>query len=78
MSWRDSQRLIRRAQFIRRSGWAVFGLLVLIVAAEAAAGERSGGLLMTTVAGLAGAAILALSHGVAWLMDRRAERVVGR
>ena len=78
MSWRDSQRLIGRAQFIRRSGWTLFGLLVLVVTADATAGSGGGGLLMTALAGIAGAAILAVSHGIAWLMDRRAERVVGR
>jgi hypothetical protein len=78
MSWRDSQRLIARGRTVRRSGWAAFGLLVLVVAADAVLGDPRGGLTVTLLAGITGAVILAVSHGVAWLLDRRAERVVGK
>lgn len=78
MSWRDSQRLIARGRTIRRSGWAAFGLIVLVVAADAAVGDPRSGLTLTSLAGITGAAILAVSHAVAWLLDRRAERVVGK
>ena len=33
---------------------------------------------MTTLAAIAGVTVLGVSHGIAWLVDRRAERVVGR
>ena len=68
-----SMYLIVKNRIYRQAAWGV-----LIVAADAAAGDGRGGVLMTAIAGIAGASILAVSHGVAWLMDRRAERVVGR
>ena len=78
MSWRDSQRLIARSRTVRRSGWAAFILLVLVVAADATVGEPGDGLFVTILGAAVGVAILGVSHGVAWLMDRHAERIVGR
>jgi hypothetical protein len=78
MSWRDSQRLTGLAHTVRRAGWLLFALLVLAVTADAAASDGGGSLLLIGVAAVAGAAVLGVTHAIAWLMDRRAERVVTR
>ena len=78
MSWRDSQRLTGRARAVRRGGWGLFALLVLVVTADAAGSEGGGSLMLIGIAAVAGAAVLGVSHAIAWLMDRQAERVVTR
>jgi hypothetical protein len=72
MSWVDAMQLRRKADHVRAVGW--FNLIatvsfVIFHASEAAE--------IILVASLWAALIMALSYAIGWLVDKRAERVVG-
>jgi Na+/H+ antiporter NhaD/arsenite permease-like protein len=73
MAWIDSMRLRRRADKIRVGGWVnlVFTIMACVVHASDGAA--------VTVLGVAwAAAVMAVTHGAGWMIDRHAERVVRR
>lgn len=73
MSWADCMRLKRRADRVRMVGWVNFGITVLVAAVE-----TSEGWVVLAVSGAWVAVVLALTHGMAWLIDRHADSIVRR
>lgn len=73
MAWIDSMRLRRTADKIRAVGWV--NLLLTIVVSVVYAGD---GAAVLAVAVAWGAAVMGLTHGAGWMIDRHAERVVRR
>ena len=73
MAWVDSMRLRRRADIIRAVGWVnlLFTIVVSVVYA-------SDGAAVLAVAVAWAAAVMAVTHGAGWMIDRHAERVVLR
>ena len=73
MAWVDAMRLRRKADLVRALGW--LNLVVTVVWSFFHASE---GLAVLALFALWAAAGLAITHGIAWIIDRRAERVVRR
>ena len=73
MSWVDSMRLRRKADIVRWIGWAN-----LFVSTVWSLFNVSDGLVTLGLIGLWAFAVLALTHAIAWVIDRRADRVVRR
>lgn len=73
MAWVDSMRFRRRADKVRAAGW--INLLVTLIVAGAHLPEGFDAL----AAGSGWAAlVMAVTYGLAWVLDRHAERVVRR
>ena len=73
MAWVDSMRLRRRADKIRAVGWVNLLLTLVIAITHVSEG------IQVLVAGFIWATlIMGLTHGAAWALDRRADRVVTR
>lgn len=73
MAWVDSMRLRRRADKVRAVGWVNLLLAVVWSVIHASDGMAVLGF------GVAWAAvILALTHAIAWMVDKHADRVVRR
>lgn len=73
MAWTDSIRFRRRADKVRAAGWINL-LLTLIVAAV----HLGDGFDVLAAGALWAALVMAITYGLAWVIDRHAERVVGR
>ncbi|HYC48488.1 MAG TPA: hypothetical protein VED01_23695 [Burkholderiales bacterium] len=73
MAWVDSMRLRRRADGIRMVGW-----INLLLSVAWAVVHASDGLGMMALSGAWAALVLALVYGVAWVIDKHAEKVVRR
>ena len=73
MAWVDSMRLRRKADIVRALGW--FNLVASVVWGFL---HTSEGLGVLALCALWVAAVMGITHGVAWVIDRRAERVVRR
>ena len=73
MAWIHSQRLRGTADKVRAIGW----VNAFISAGWAVIHSTEGSLGLLWVVAW-GVAVMALSYGVAWIIDRRADRVVGR
>ena len=73
MAWVDSMRLRRRADKVRAVGWVNLFFAVIWSAIHG-----SDGIAVLALAGVWAAAILALTYGIAWIIDKRADRVVTR
>ena len=73
MSWIDSMRLRRKADIVRWVGW-----INLFLSVGASLIYVSEGLATLAALGLWALAVLAVTHGIAWMIDRHAERVVRR
>ena len=73
MSWVDSMRLRRKADIVRWVGWSNLFLSVVWSLFHVSDGLGTLGLI-----GLWAFAFLALTHAIAWVIDRRADRVVRR
>ncbi len=73
MAWVDSMRLRGRADKIRALGWV--NLLFMIILSLVYASDGAAVLVATI---LWGAALMAVTHGAGWMIDRHAERVVRR
>lgn len=73
MAWVDSMRLRRTADKVRAVGWVNLFLSIIWTVVHA-----SDGLGLLAVTGLWAAAVMGLTHGIAWMIDRRADRVVRR
>lgn len=73
MAWVDSMRLRRKADIVRALGWVnLFASLLWSLV------HVSEGLAVLGVLGAWAVAVMALTHGIAWIIDRRADRVVTR
>jgi hypothetical protein len=72
MSWVDAMRLRRKADHVRAAGWV--NLVVTITYVVFHSGDASEIILPASVWA---AFIMALTHGIGWIIDRRADRVVG-
>jgi hypothetical protein len=73
MAWIDSMRLRRRADKLRALGWINLLLTVVVSLVHISDGVQ------VIAAGVIWAAlIIASTHGAAWALDKRAERVVTR
>lgn len=73
MSWVDSMRLRRKADIVRWIGWTN-----LFVSIALSLTHSSDGLATLAALAIWALAVLALTHGIAWMIDRHAERVVRR
>ena len=73
MAWVDTMRLRRRADKVRMVGWVNLFLSIAWSVLHAADGFS-----VVAVAGVWAATIMALTYGIAWFIDRHADRVVRR
>ena len=73
MSWVDSMRLRSRADKVRAVGWV--NLLFAVIWSMF---DSSDGIAILALAGIWSAAVMALTYGIAWVIDKRADRVVTR
>jgi hypothetical protein len=72
MSWVDSMRLRRKADHVRAAGW--FNLVATITFVVFYGSEAAEIML---AAFLWAALVMALAYAFGWVIDKRAERVVG-
>jgi hypothetical protein len=72
MSWVDAMRLRRTADHVRTAGW--FNLVATITYVVFHSGEAAEIIFAASVWAVF---IMALTYGVGWIIDRRADRVVG-
>jgi hypothetical protein len=72
MSWVDAMQLRRKADHIRSVGW--FNLVATITFVVVYASEAAE---IVLAASLWAALIMALAYAFGWLIDKRADRVVG-
>jgi hypothetical protein len=72
MSWVDAMRLRRKADHVRAAGW--FNLLATITYVVFHSADVAEIILPTSVWA---ALVIAVSYGLGWIIDRRADRVVG-
>ena len=73
MAWVDSMRLRRKADIVRAVGWVNLCVSVLWSLVHV-----SEGLAVLALLGVWAFAVMALTHGIGWMIDRRADRVVRR
>lgn len=73
MAWIDSMRLRRRADQARAIGW-----INLLVTAIISVVNASDGLSVLVAGAIWAAMVMAATHGAGWMLDKRADRVVGR
>ena len=73
MAWIDSMRLRRKADIVRAAGWVnLFVSIIWILV------HSSDGLITLGLIALWAGALLATTQGIAWMIDRHADRVVRR
>ena len=73
MAWVDTMRLRRRADKVRAVGWVNLLFTAVCYFVQAAEGAA-----LLALAGLWSAGVMALTYGIAWGIDKHAERVVRR
>lgn len=73
MAWADSMRFQRRADKVRAAGWINLFLTLIFAGAH-----LSDGLHAVAVGVVWATAVMGLTYGLAWALDRHAERVVRR
>ena len=73
MSWWDSMKLRRRADKARAVGWINLAITGFVCAAAA-----SEGLAVFVLGGAWAAMVMGIAYGAAHLIDKRADRVIGR
>ena len=73
MSWVDTMRLRRRADKVRMFGW-----VNLFLSAAWSVVHATDGFFVLAIAAVWAAAVMALSYGIAWAIDKHADRVVKR
>ena len=78
MAWIDCMRLRRVATIIRATGWTISGILFVVAAVTAFVSEGDHALGIFGVLGAASAIVLAITYALAWLVDRRGDRLVTR
>ena len=78
MAWVDCMRLRRVATIIRAVGWTVSGCMLAFVAVAAFLIEGDHALVIFGVLGAAAMIALAICYALAWIVDRRGDRLVTR
>ena len=78
MAWVDCMRLRRVATIIRTAGWTVSGLLFVIGVANSFTVESDQALATFGVLTAASLIVLAITYALAWIVDRRGDRLVAR
>ena len=73
MAWVDSMRLRRKADIVRALGW--LNLIVSVIVSFFHVSEGLGAILLFAVWAVL---VMAITHVIGWVIDRRAERVVSR
>lgn len=73
MAWVDSMRLRRKAGVVRSLGWINLAVTVVWSFVNAAEGLDAMGIFVAWAT-----LVMAITHGVAWMIDRHAEHVVTR
>ena len=73
MAWTDSMRFRRRADKVRAAGW--INLLLTLIFAGIHLPE---GLDALAAGSVWAAVVMGVTYGLAWVLDRHAERVVRR
>ena len=79
MAWVDCMRLRRVATIIRAVGWTVAGFMfsVAVIGAFTVDGDQT--IAMFAVVGAAASImVLAITYALAWVVDRRGDRLVTR
>jgi hypothetical protein len=71
MAWVDCMRLRRRADKVRGLGW--LNLLVSVIGSITALDSA-----VLAIAALWAASVMAITYAIAWMIDKRADRVVTR
>jgi hypothetical protein len=78
MAWVDCMRLRRVATIIRAVGWSASGLMFTVAAGAAFVVESDQALPIFGVFATASLILLAITYALAWLVERRGERLVTR
>ena len=78
MAWVDCMRLRRVATIIRATGWSVSGVLFAFAAVATFMSEGDHALAFFGVLGAASGIVLAITYALAWIVDRRGDRLVTR
>lgn len=73
MSWATCMKFRRTAESVRKAGWANLAVTVVISMLNA-----QDGLSTFALGGVWAGAVMLLTYGLAWGIDRHADRVVGR
>ena len=73
MAWVDTMRLRRRADKIRTLGW-----INLLLSVAWSVIHASDGFAMMALAALWSAVVMGVTYGIAWFVDKHADRVVRR
>ena len=78
MAWVDCMRLRRVATIIRATGWTIAGVMFLYAAVATFMSESENALAVFGVLGAASVIVLAICYALAWIVDRRGDRLVTR
>ena len=78
MAWVDCMRLRRVATTVRAIGWTIAGLIFGFAAVTTFMLEGDHGLVMFGVLTVASVIVLAIAYAIAWIVDRRGDRLVTR
>ena len=78
MAWIDCMRLRRVATIIRAAGWTVSGIMFVVAAIAGFMVESDHAMAMFAILGAASIIVLAITYALAWLVDRRGDRLVTR
>jgi len=78
MAWVDCMRLRRVATIIRAIGWTVAGLMFGFATVATFMSEGEHVLAMFGVLTAASVSVLAICDALAWVVDRRGDRLVAR
>jgi hypothetical protein len=78
MAWIDCMRLRRVATIIRAVGWGVSGVMFAVAATAAFMVESDHAMAIFAVLGVASIILLAITYALAWVVDRRGDRLVTR
>lgn len=78
MAWVDRMRMRRLATLIRAAGWTAAGLMFGMATLAALSGEGEHVLPEWGALAAGAAVVLGIAHALAWLVDRRGERLISR
>ena len=78
MAWVDCMRLRRVATIIRAAGWTISGIIFAVAAVAGFMVESDHSMAIFAVLGAASVVVLGITYALAWLVDRRGDRLVTR
>lgn len=78
MSWRDSQRFLRIASAVRGLGWTLSGLALAIGGFAVFDSEGEDALVVVKLLAAWFTVVICGTHGIAWMIEKHAARVVVR